>query len=95
MVASPFCASPSRPNLGPAIDLTLVATATGHALDMGTAFDTFAAAAHTANATGEVAGNRRRLVAAMEAEGFVNYDQEWWHFSFPLPDPHRFDVVVR
>lgn len=95
LIRDGYIASRSRHNLGLAIDLTLVATASGHELDMGTAFDTFAAAAHTANATGEVATNRRRLVAAMEAEGFVNYDQEWWHFSFPLPDPLRFDVVVR
>ncbi len=90
-----YIASRSRHNLGLAIDLTLVAMASGRELDMGTGFDTFAAAAHTANAVGDVAANRRRLVAAMEAEGFVNYDQEWWHFSFPLPDPLRFDVVVR
>jgi zinc D-Ala-D-Ala dipeptidase len=94
-----YIASRSRHNLGLAVDLTLAergsAGGGGHELDMGTTFDTFSAAAHTANATGRVAENRRRLVAAMEAEGFTNYEQEWWHFSYPLPDPLRFDLPIR
>ncbi|HET7459110.1 MAG TPA: M15 family metallopeptidase [Gemmatimonadaceae bacterium] len=90
-----YIASRSRHNLGLAIDLTLVDRATGRELDMGTPFDTFSAAAHTANASGTAAANRRRLKTVMESEGFVNYDQEWWHYSYDLPDPVRFDVVVR
>jgi D-alanyl-D-alanine dipeptidase len=31
----------------------------------------------------------------MEAEGFTNYDKEWWHFSYTVPDPLRFDLVIR
>lgn len=95
LVRDGYIASRSRHNLGVAIDLTLVSRESGRELDMGTPFDTFSAASHTANASGDVAENRRRLVEAMEAEGFVNYDQEWWHFSYPVPDPLRFDVVVR
>ena len=90
-----YIASRSRHNLGLAIDLTLADRATGRELDMGTPFDTFSAAAHTANATGAAATNRQRLRTIMESEGFANYDQEWWHFSYPLPDPVRFDVVIR
>lgn len=90
-----YIASRSRHNLGLAIDLTLVDAESGRELDMGTPFDTFSAAAHTANAAGDVAANRQRLVEAMEAEGFVNYDQEWWHFSYPVSHPLRFDVVIR
>lgn len=89
-----YIASRSRHNLGVAIDLTLEDSA-GKLLDMGTAFDTFAPSAHTANATGSVAENRQRLRAAMEAEGFVNYDQEWWHYSYDVRQPLRFDVVIR
>jgi D-alanyl-D-alanine dipeptidase len=62
---------------------------------MGTSFDTFSAAAHTANATGLPAQNRQRLKQAMERRGFVNYDQEWWHFSYDVPHPLRFDKVIR
>ncbi len=90
-----YIASRSRHNLGLAIDLTLIDLATGKELEMGTPFDTFSAAAHTANATGEAAANRQQLKAAMEREGFVNYDQEWWHFSFDVPNPLRFDRVIR
>ncbi len=59
---------------------------------MGTPFDTYYPAAHTAHA----AGNQRPLIGhgafrAMAAEGFMNYDQEWWHFTFTLPD----ELVLR
>ena len=90
-----YIASRSRHNLGLAIDLTLISLATGRELEMGTPFDTFSAAAHTANASGEAAANRQILKAAMEREGFVNYDQEWWHFSFDVPNPLRFDRPIR
>jgi D-alanyl-D-alanine dipeptidase len=90
-----YIASRSRHNLGLAIDLTLVDLRAGTPLEMGTPFDTFSSAAHTANATGAALANRRRLQRLMASEGFVNYDQEWWHYSYSLPDPVRFDRVVR
>jgi len=90
-----YIASRSRHNLGLAIDLTLIDLATGKDLEMGTPFDTFSAAAHTANASGEAAANRQKLKAAMEREGFVNYDEEWWHFSFAVANPLRFDRPIR
>ncbi|HET6761490.1 MAG TPA: M15 family metallopeptidase [Gemmatimonadaceae bacterium] len=90
-----YIATRSRHNLGLAIDLTLIDLASGRELEMGTPFDTFSAAAHTANASGQTAANRQLLKAAMEREGFVNYEQEWWHFSFNVPNPLRFDRPVR
>ena len=90
-----YIARRSRHNMGVAVDLTLVNLDTGTPLDMGTPFDTFSKAAHTASASGVAAQNRQRLVAAMEAQGFRNYDQEWWHFSYEVPDPVPFDVPVR
>jgi zinc D-Ala-D-Ala dipeptidase len=90
-----YIASRSRHNLGLAIDLTLIDLSTRQELEMGTPFDTFSAAAHTANATGLAAVNRQRLKAAMEAEGFQNYDQEWWHYMFNVPTPLRFDRPIR
>jgi D-alanyl-D-alanine dipeptidase len=89
-----YIASRSQHNLGLAVDLTLIG-GDGVELDMGTPFDTFSSAAHTANATGEVAANRRLLVRLMEAEGFTNYNKEWWHFSYSVPNPLRFDLVIR
>ncbi len=90
-----YIASRSRHNLGLAIDLTLIDIGTGQELEMGTPFDTFSAAAHTANASGLAAVNRQKLKAAMEAEGFLNYDQEWWHYTFNVPNPLRFDRPIR
>jgi D-alanyl-D-alanine dipeptidase len=90
-----YIASRSRHNLGLAIDLTLIDLATGQELEMGTPFDTFSAAAHTTNASGLAAVNRQKLKAAMEAEGFQNYDQEWWHYTFNVPTPLRFDRPIR
>ena len=78
-----YVARASGHNRGATVDLTLVRLADGRELEMGTAYDTFSEAAHTANATGQVAGNRRILVEAMAAEGFNNYEKEWWHFSLP------------
>lgn len=95
LIRDGYIASRSRHNLGVAVDLTLVDRPSGRELDMGTPFDTFSAAAHTVNATGSVARNRARLRRLMEAEGFVNYDQEWWHFSYSVPNPVRFDMPVR
>ena len=95
LIRDGYIASRSRHNLGVAVDLTLIDLATGGALEMGTAYDEFSPAAHTANAEGSIAANRRLLVEAMESEGFTNYDQEWWHFSFEVSTPLRFDVVVR
>jgi zinc D-Ala-D-Ala dipeptidase len=90
-----YIASRSRHNLGVAIDLTLIDRGTGRELEMGTPFDTFSESAHTANAAGIAAENRVRLKAAMEKRGFLNYDQEWWHYTFNVPNPLRFDRVIR
>jgi D-alanyl-D-alanine dipeptidase len=95
LLSQGYIARRSRHNLGLAVDLTLVELGTGAELDMGTPFDTFAEAAHTANAEGRVRRNRQILVRAMEAEGFSNYDQEWWHFSYPVEGALPFDKVIR
>jgi len=88
-----YVARRSGHNLGITVDLTLVDLRSGRELAMGTPFDTFSEAAHTANATGEVMENRMRLKRAMEAEGFVNYDQEWWHYRM-AGDPPALDVPL-
>jgi zinc D-Ala-D-Ala dipeptidase len=90
-----YISSRSRHNLGLAVDLTLVDLATGRELEMGTEWDAFSEAAHTANATGQAAVNRQRLVRAMARAGFVNYAREWWHFSYSMAEEPRFDWVIR
>jgi D-alanyl-D-alanine dipeptidase len=94
LVRDGYIASRSRHNLGAAVDLTLIG-GDGQELDMGTPFDTFSSAAHTANASGQVAVNRALLARLMQAEGFEGYEKEWWHFSYPVPDPLRFDLIIR
>lgn len=89
-----YVARQSGHNVGRTVDLTLLDLRTGRELDMGTPYDTFAETAHTANASGEVAERRRTLVDAMAAEGFENYDKEWWHFSIPGPR-EPLDVPLR
>ena len=89
-----YIARRSRHNQGVAVDLTLMDPATGAQLDMGTPFDTFSEAAHTANAGGRVLRYRQILVRAMESEGFTNYEKEWWHFTYPVPGALPFDKVI-
>jgi D-alanyl-D-alanine dipeptidase len=90
-----YIARRSRHNLGLAVDLTLVDLIGGARLDMGTPYDTFTDAAHTANASGLPLRHRRILVRAMESEGFRNYEKEWWHFSYEVPHAVPFDQVIR
>jgi D-alanyl-D-alanine dipeptidase len=95
LLDSGYIARRSRHNLGVAVDLTMVDLATGTEVPMGTAFDTFTEAAHTANAQGRERRYREILVRVMAAEGFTNYDQEWWHFSYPVEGAVPFDRVIR
>ena len=95
LVRDGYVAERSGHNLGTAVDVTLVELASGRELKMGTAFDTFAPAARTDSASGEFAANRRRLRIAMEAEGFTSVPEEWWHYGYAVPDPMRFDLVIR
>lgn len=73
---------------GGAIDLTL--TYKGTVLPMGTEFDDFSIKASTRyfeeNAVSEeehqAKQNRRLLYYVMTKAGFVNYSEEWWHYSY-------------
>ena len=77
--------SPFVHSTGGAIDLTIVSP-DGTELNMGTNFDDFTDAAHTAyfedHPNCEVRENRRLLYNAMLAAGFTNYPAEWWHYDF-------------
>ena len=95
LLDSGYIARRSRHNLGVAVDLTLVDLVTGTEVPMGTPFDTFTEAARTSNAEGRVLRYRQILVRMMESEGFSNYEQEWWHFSYPAEGAVPFDRVIR
>lgn len=97
LIEAGYIASRSRHNLGLAVDLTLVDWSVGgREVDMGTPYDTFSEQAHWANATGRTLRYRRLLRQVMEAEGFRQYELEWWHYSYEVPGaPVAFDVEVR
>ena len=91
-IASRFVSYPSEdPNCpfvhstGGAVDLTII-DASGRELDMGTDFDEFSDAAHTAyfesTTFHNIRNNRRLLYNAMISAGFTNYPSEWWHYDF-------------
>ncbi len=97
LLADGYIASQSRHNLGLAVDLTLVDWSVGgREVNMGTPWDTFSEQAHWASATGRTLRYRQLLRTMMEAEGFRQYEKEWWHYSFVVPGPTpAFDVEIR
>ena len=84
---------------GAAVDVTLINPITKEELDMGTEFDFFGAASHTASEdiSASAKTNRQLLLSIMESSGFVNYDKEWWHFTLkdePFPNTYfDFDIA--
>ncbi len=95
-VADP--AKGSRHNRGSAVDVTLVDRA-GRELPMPTEFDEFSEKAHLTyqDLPAHILKNREQLQAAMQAEGFLPLETEWWHFdapgweSFPISDVNPYE----
>ncbi|MET4720982.1 D-alanyl-D-alanine dipeptidase [Bradyrhizobium japonicum] len=65
-------------------------------VDMGTGYDCTDARGHTAapSINPDQRAWRRRLVAAMAKQGFVNYAKEWWHFSLPGAGGAAYDFPI-
>lgn len=74
----------SRHNRGAAVDVSLYDANTGAAVAMPSRYDDFSERASPDYAGGAPAERaaRDRLRAAMEAEGFTVYPNEWWHFDY-------------
>jgi zinc D-Ala-D-Ala dipeptidase len=71
-----------------------------NSIDMGTGYDCFDARSHTGagGISAEQRHWRRKLLAAMAAQGFHNYPREWWHFSVGRIGsgvPHDFPIRAR
>ena len=68
---------------GGAVDLCLC-DSNGNMLDMGTRYDEFNALTPTRSkkVSPIVKRNRELLLSYMKQEGFVNYPNEWWHYSY-------------
>ena len=91
-----FLADPNRGSphsRGVAIDLTLVETATGEILDMGTGFDAFTPLSFHGNMeiSKKAQKNRYHLLGLMTAAGWDCYLKEWWHYQ--LFDSYSYDVL--
>jgi serine beta-lactamase-like protein LACTB len=81
-----FVADPSkgsRHNRGCAVDLTLYDLKTGKPVDAVSGYDEFSDRAFPdyMGGTSRQRWHRDLLRAAMGAEGFTVYDEEWWHFD--------------
>ncbi len=96
-----YIASVSGHSKGATTDLSIDKCVAGKCapLDFGTGFDLFDTLANTADPriTPAQKANRQLLLGAMAKRGFVNYDMEWWHFTYkmsPQPDV-LYDVPIR
>ncbi|MBD3370263.1 dipeptidase [Candidatus Fermentibacteria bacterium] len=81
-----FVARPNKvaPHLcGGTVDLTVVGP-DGEDLDMGTEYLLFDDRTPTGSdlVSKAAKGNRKLLAEAMSRAGFVNYELEWWHWSY-------------
>ncbi len=66
-------------------------------VDMGTGYDCTDPKGHTStpSITPDQRAWRKRLVAAMAKQGFVNYAKEWWHFSLPGAGGAAYDFPIQ
>ncbi|MFD3807983.1 M15 family metallopeptidase [Streptomyces sp. NPDC058611] len=98
LIPDGYIAERSGHSRGSTVDVTLVDSASGRELDMGTAFDHFGPLSHTDGPAVPPAAraNRRLLLGVLGAQGFVNLPEEWWHFTHrpeAFPGTH-FDFPV-
>lgn len=87
-----YIAKQSSHSRGSAVDLSL-SSMDGMELDMGSRFDYFDDISHTDSPkiSEQQKKNRLLLKGLMESEGFKNFSQEWWHYSYrPEPYPNTY-----
>ncbi|HSE37588.1 MAG TPA: M15 family metallopeptidase [Blastocatellia bacterium] len=82
-----FVADPaqgSRHNRGCAVDLSLFALKTGKVVVMPSGYDEMSERSHInyPGGTDEQRRLRDLLRSAMETQGFVVYEPEWWHYDY-------------
>ena len=88
-----FIASKSGHTRGSTVDLCLIDIKTNKELDMGSPYDFFGEKSHPffENITEKQKKNRILLRSIMIDNGFIPYDNEWWHFTLknePYPDTY-------
>lgn len=80
-VADPRRGSPH--SMGAAVDVTLIDSATGAALEMGTEFDAFTPLSHHGHTAVSPEASRHRMIlmGLMTTAGWDFYRNEWWHYQ--------------
>ena len=78
-----FIASKSGHTRGSTVDLSIVDVKTNKELDMGSSYDFFGEESHPfyKKITESQMKNRMLLRTIMIKNGFIPYDNEWWHFT--------------
>jgi D-alanyl-D-alanine dipeptidase len=78
-----FIASKSGHTRGSTVDLCIVDVKTNKELDMGSSYDFFGEKSHPfyKKITEDQMKNRMLLRTIMIKNGFIPYDNEWWHFT--------------
>lgn len=78
-----YIASKSGHSRGSTVDLTIIDLTTGKELDMGSPYDFFGEESHPfyEKITKDQKKNRMYLREIMLLNGFIPYDNEWWHFT--------------
>lgn len=85
-----YIASKSGHTRGSTVDLTIIDLTTNKELDMGSPYDFFGEESHPfyKNITKKQKENRMYLREIMLLNGFIPYNNEWWHFTLnnePFP----------
>lgn len=80
-------------NRGLAVDLSIIFLKTGKEIQMPTYFDNFTDTAHHSfmNIPFDALQNRKMLKDVMEKYGFVLFETEWWHYSWP--DNRKYEAL--
>ncbi|MDB4497151.1 M15 family metallopeptidase [Flavobacteriaceae bacterium] len=78
-----FIALKSGHTRGSTVDLSIVDIKTNRELDMGSSYDFFGEKSHPfyKKITDKQMKNRMLLRSIMIKNGFIPYDNEWWHFT--------------
>ena len=83
-----YVANPSKGsghNRGIAIDMSIYKLSDQKLIEMPTGFDNFSDTAHHdfMHVSEEKIKNRNLLKSVMEKHGFLSFQTEWWHYSWP------------
>ena len=93
LLSQGYVAEKSSHSRGSAIDLTLYSLETNELLPMATCFDFMDEKSHHTyeDVTKEELENRQLLCGLMTRNGFILYENEWWHYNLkdePYPETY-------